>query len=58
MTKYPDFIRFKDVTGVRSTKCKVNNVHDGLLYAEINGREYIIPYKSVILIIKNYKEEK
>ena len=55
---YPDFIRFKDVVGVRSKKCRINNIHDGLIYATIDDKEYIVPRSSVLVIIRNARRGK
>lgn len=56
MKENSDFIRFKDVIGIRSKKCRIINIHDGLIYAEIDGQEYVIPKDSVLVIIRDYKE--
>jgi len=54
MNQYPDFIRFIDCIGYRMGKCRITNIHDGLIYFNFqDGREYIIPRNSVILIIKD-----
>jgi len=51
-----DFIRFKDIVGIRSKKCIIKNIHDGLVYASIDGMEHIIPTDSILVIIRDYKE--
>ena len=51
-----DYIRFKDIVGIRSKKCTITNIHDGLVYASIDGMEHIIPTGSILVIIRNFKE--
>ena len=59
-SNYTDFIRFYDAIGYRKGYCKLNDVHDGLIYFEFeqDKREYIIPRNSVLLIIRNVKGER
>ena len=58
MSKYPDFIRFKDVVGIRQRYCRITNIHDGLIYAIIDDKEHIIPTKSIIIIIRDAENSK
>lgn len=56
MTKqYPDKIYFKIATGKTSGYCRILNIHDGLIFVEMkrDHREHIIPFKSLIELIRN-----
>ena len=56
---YPDYIFFKHMDSVRKGFCTVLNLHDGLLFIELekDGKEHIIPNKSLIELIRNAREE-
>jgi len=56
---YPDYIFYKSASGLIKGKCRVVNIHDGLITVVLqwDAKERLIPFKSLIELIKDVNKD-